>query len=65
MWYATQARDAYPRADLVGKLIMPMDGGTGKPSLQAFDMAPETAPEISLECAEKLLPLTDIAGAIT
>ena len=63
MWYATQARDAYPRADLVGKLIMPMDGGTGKPPLQAFDMAPEevflylyrTVPEISLECAEIII----------
>ena len=52
---------------------MPMDGGTGKPPQQAFDMAPEevflylyrTVPEKSLECAEKLLPLTDIAGAIT
>lgn len=42
---------------------MPMDGGTGKPPLQAFDMAPEevflylyrTVPEISLECAEIII----------
>ena len=29
------------RAGLVGKLIMPMGGGTGKPLLQAFDKVPE------------------------